>query len=138
MAMWMGNEPITDEVLFEDFPEQCFPEIEGLRVRSEKKALHICGDDTDWALQSDISLAVGPGCMLFFHTGEIRFRVDGPEGRRDFSLQEMEQTALPKLEELRMVRRGQPWEFLFGLSGSTTLTLYAEITAISWRPNEME
>lgn len=135
MVMW-DNEKITDEDLFEFFPAQSFPDIDGLELRVGEKALHIIGTDSEWALQSDITLAAGPGRMSFFYTGELRFQVERPEGVREISMAEAQQKGLPLPEELRLIKRGQPWEFIFSVSGQKTMKIFADITAISWNPAE--
>ena len=137
MAKW-DSEKITDEELFEFFPAQSCPDIEGLEVRIGEKALHIIGTDSEWALQSDITLAVGPGRMSFFYTGELRFQVEGPEGTRAISMAEAQAKGLPTPQELQLIKRGQPWEFIFSCPDQKKLRVYAEVTGMSWNPEKEE
>ena len=136
MVMWSDTNTISSEDLFEFFPSQCFPDIDDLELRIGEKALHIIGTDSDWALQSDISLAVGPGCMSFFYSGELQFQIEEPDGTRNLSVSEAQQKGLPRPEDLRLIKRGTPWEFIFSTPGQKTMKIYAEITAISWNPAE--
>ena len=136
MVMWSKTNTITGEDLFAVLPDQCFPDIEGMKLRIGEKALHITGADSEWALQSDITLAAGPGCMSFFYTGELRFQVEGPEGMRSISMSEAQQKGLPQPEDVRLIKRGQPWEFIFSVAEQKTMKIFADITAISWNPAE--
>ena len=136
MAMWSMTNTISSEDLFTFFPEQCFPDIDGLKLRIGAKALHFSAEDSEWALQSDITLAAGPGRVSFFYTGELRFQVERPEGIREISLAEAQQTGLPQLEELLLIKRGQPWEFIFSVPKQKTMKIFADITSISWNPAE--
>ena len=137
MSKW-DIEDITDEDLFEFFPAQCFPDIEELELRMDEKALHIIGADSEWVLQADISLASGPGCMSFFYAGELRFQVEVPGGTQNISMDEAQQKGIPKPEELRLVKRGQPWEFIFNTPEERVLKIFADITSISWAPDQEE
>ncbi|MDR2819943.1 MAG: hypothetical protein LBB60_05385 [Desulfovibrio sp.] len=138
MAMWSKTNTITSEDLFEFFPDQCFPDIDGLELRIGEKALHIIGTDSEWALQSDITLAAGPGRMSFFYAGELRFQVEHPEGMREVSMAEAQQARLPQPEDVRFIKRGTPWEFIFSIPEQKTMRIFADITAISWNPAEEE
>ena len=138
MALWSETNTITNEDLLEFFPTQCFPDIEGLQLRIGEKSLRITGTDSLWALQSDITLAAGPGRMHFFYTGELRFQLEGPEGTRAVSMSEAKEKGLPSPEELQVIKRGQPWEFVFVCPEHTKMRVYAEVTGISWRPDEEE
>ena len=138
MTLWTGDNEISDTELFEAFPEQCFPEIEGLDLRIGEKALHIIGTDSEWALQSDIALAVGPGHMSFFYTGELRFQVDGPEGTQAISMSEVQAKGLPTPQEILLIKRGQMWEFVFSCPEQKKMIVFAEVTGMSWTPGEEE
>jgi hypothetical protein len=133
--MW-DNEKTTDEDLFEFLPSQCFPEIDGLELRIDEKALHIIGTDSEWALQSDITLASGPGRMSFFYSSALLFRVESPTGIRELDMAEAQQAGLPTPRELRLIKRGRPWEFVFSISDQETMKIFADITSISWNPAE--
>ena len=135
MAMWSNTNTITNDDLFEFFPAQCFPDIEGLQLRIGEKALHITGTDSEWALQSDIVIAIGPGRMSFFYTGELNFQISGKDGIVSISMAEAKANGLPTPQELQMIKRGQPWEFVFSCPGQKKLKIYAEVTGISWTPD---
>ena len=133
MALWTGNNNIPDDTLFEDFPEQCFPDVDAPKVSISRNAILICCEDSDWALQSDISLAVGPGCMHFFFSGALRIEMEGPQGKKVWSLAEAAKTPPPPIEDIRLIRRGTPWEFSFTGRDNTIIVFYADITDISWK-----
>lgn len=135
MSTW-DSIKITDEELLELFPDQCFPEIEEIALHIGEKALHITGEDAEWALQPDAALAVGPGRMSFLYSGELRFQIEGPEGARMLSMAEAKVAGLPTPEELQIIERGQPWEFVFSLSGKRKMRIFAEVTGICWTPDE--
>lgn len=138
MVMWSDTNTISNEDLLQFLPDQCFPDIDDMELHIGQKGLHISGTDSEWALQSDITLAAGPGCMSFFYSGELRFQLAGPEGTREITFQEAQQTGLPQPEDLRLVKRGEPWEFVFNVPGQGTLKIFANITAMSWNPSEEE
>ena len=135
MAVLNGKE-ITDDDLFALFPEQSFPDLEGLSLCIDAKALHISCEDSEWALQADIALAVGPGCMSFFYTGELNFQMAGHGSNQAISIKGTIQAGLTPPEDLRLIKRGKPWEFMFSMAAQKTMTIYAEITGLSWQPAE--
>ena len=139
MKMDMSSE-FPEEDIFATFPCLCFPDVEDmeLRIDEEEKALHITGTDSEWPLEGDLMLAAGPGCMSFFYTGELRFEVEGPEGTRSITMSEARQKDLPQAEDIRFIKRGQPWEFMFSAAKQMTLKIVADITAVSWTPEEWD
>lgn len=137
MKMDMSSE-FPEEDIFATFPSPCFPDVEDmeLRIDEEEKALHITGTDSEWPSEGDLMLAAGAGCMSFFYTGELRFEVEGPEGTRSITMSEARQEGLPQAKDIRLIKRAQPWEFMFSAAKQMTLKIVADITAVSWIPEE--
>lgn len=139
MALWndiWGDEKISDEELFDMLPDQCFPDVYDLELSIGEDALHIIGADSEWHLQEDVMLAAGPGRMSFFYTGELQFQADGQEGARNLSMSEAGQRGLLQPEDLFLVKRGQPWEFIFSVPGQKNMKIFADVTSVSWNPYE--
>lgn len=125
---------LTDDDIFTFFPSPCFPDVEDMELRIAGNALHIIGTDSEWPLEGDLMLAAGPGCMSFFYTGGLRFQVEGPEGTRNINMSEARQEGLPQAEDIRLITRGRPWEFVFSAEQGA-MTIFADITAVSWDPD---
>ncbi|MDR1889833.1 MAG: hypothetical protein LBQ81_10730 [Zoogloeaceae bacterium] len=134
MNTW--DETIPDDVLWKLFPEQCFPDIEGMTLRIGENALHICAGDSEWALQSDIPLADGHGCMLFYYTGDLSFKIESSTGVQEISMLTAQQKGLPAPQDVLIIKRGDPWEFTFSLADERRMKIYAQISAVSWNPVE--
>ena len=136
MRLWQRDNRIADDELWEYLPDQIFPDIAGLALRIEEQALHICGHDACWALQSDLALASGPGCMSFFYDGDLRYRLEGPEGSQDISMAEAQSKDLLLPAELCLIKRTSPWEFVFVVKQKQTMRIFANIMRVSWQPKE--
>ena len=134
MVLW--SERISNEDLFEVLPSPCFPDVEELELRIGEKALHITGRDSEWSLQSDITLAAGPGCMSFFYEGELRFAIDDASATRSISMAEAQAHGLPVPQDIQLIKRGEPWEFLFSCKEGKKLRIFANVVNISWTPEE--
>ncbi len=139
MKMDMSSE-FPEEDIFATFPCLCFPDVEDmeLRIDEEEKALHITGTDSEWPLDGDLVLAAGAGCMSFFYSGDLRFEVEGPEGTRSIAMSEARQKDLPQAKDIRLIKRGQPWELMFSAAKQAPLKIVADITAVSWTPEEWD
>lgn len=133
---WSDEGTISSEDLMEYFPDQCFPDIEDLELRIGEKALHLLGEDSDWAIQPKISLASGPGRMSFFYEGELRFALDDASGSRTISMAEAQAHGLPVPQDIQLIKRGEPWEFLFSCKEGKKLRIFANVVNISWTPEE--
>lgn len=131
---------LNEDEIFATFPSPCFPDVEDMKLRidEEEKALHITGTDSEWPLEGDLMLAAGPGCMSFFYTGDLRFEVEGPEGLRNITMSEARQEGLPQAEDIRFIKRGQLWEFMFNAAKQIPLKIVADIMAVSWAPDEWD
>lgn len=131
---------LNEDEIFATFPSPCFPDVEdmALRIDEEEKALHITGTDSEWPLEGDLMLAAGPGCMSFFYTGDLRFEVEGPEGLRNITMSEARQEGLPQAKDIRFIKRGQLWEFMFSAAKQIPLKIIADIMAVSWAPDEWD
>lgn len=126
----------SDEEIFELFPQVCMPEVDGLKLSITRTAIVVCGKDSNWALQSDISLAVGPGCMHFSFSGEVRIELESPQEKKIWSLAEAAQTPPPPVVDIRLVKRGSPWEFSFSAQDNVIIKIFADIGGISWKSEE--
>lgn len=136
--MW-DEEEITDEDLWELFPEQSFPDIDALSLKISSNSIEICGNDTEWILpSSDFALAAGPGCMIFHCASEPEITLETAQGVKNLTFQEAKNYALPIPEDVRVIKKGSPWEFSFTVDGSPKMRIYAPITGISWQPEDDE
>lgn len=125
---------ISPEELFELFPEQMIPDIENISVTLKHDSLSICGNDTRWSLQSDIILVDGDGCMQFVFSEIQKIKIVHNKEETFVDAAQWINKKISGVTALRIIKRGEPWQFIFSGENRSTLTIYAQVNKIIWTP----
>ena len=120
----------NNQELYEMFPNSCFPEVRGMKLKVTQSRISICGSDSLWQIQTELPLASGLGCMHFDYNGSLRMQSDVTKGAQTTQATQ----AFADVQTIFFIKRDTPyWEFLFSTAKGVRIKLYADITAVSWK-----
>lgn len=97
------------------FSPQFFPDVLLSKVTVTPERLILTVTDSDWALQPKISLFYGPGDMIFFYSGEIKYFWRNVKESIWHSLAQ-EPTLDDKVNLEIITHIGEKWAFRFRLA----------------------
>ncbi len=125
---------LTPEELFELFPEQMIPDMENISVTLGDDSLSICGKDTNWSIQSDIILVNGDGCMKFMLSETPKIKIIHNKEEIFVNTEQWINKNISGITFLRMIKKGEPWQFIFSGENNSMFIIYAKVNSIMWIP----
>lgn len=114
-------------------PKKMFPDAKLSKLLLRPGELVFSMDDSDWAIEDDISLFYGPGDMVFYYSGDIEFQKRAPSNNEWSTV--LQSTLPDRALSLEMISRYEEkmvFQFREENTGYAFKIIISEVIKIIW------